>query len=362
MKKIISVLSVLLLTSFAVFAQADLQVLAIVKLNKSESITVKQLKTRTAMYEKQMGKTLTVDERRKVLDNLIEEKLMLQAAAKQNIVIPDSTVDQYFAQGLSQSLGANVTEKELAEVVKKTQGITLDELMLKQMGMNVADYKAFLKGSLTIQQFVLSQIKDEVAKNSAPTDEEIRSAYESNKSQFVQNDMMKIFMVVVPKGSDSEAAKLKCNDLRNKYIDKKLTSDQIILQAKAENSGYQAAEAIIPKTEASAAGLGMTYNTLQAVYLQDDGWVADLQETSQDYRIIVLVKKYAAKMLTISDLVQPETTVTVYEYIKQTLAKQKQMAFIQTKAAEISKSYHTADNVDMKKNGDALNKLLNWGE
>ena len=195
MKKIISVLSVLLLTSFAVFAQADLQVLAIVKLNKSESITVKQLKTRTAMYEKQMGKTLTVDERRKVLDNLIEEKLMLQAAAKQNIVIPDSTVDQYFAQGLSQSLGANVTEKELAEVVKKTQGITLDELMLKQMGMNVADYKAFLKGSLTIQQFVLSQIKDEVAKNSAPTDEEIRSAYESNKSQFVQNDMMKIFMV-----------------------------------------------------------------------------------------------------------------------------------------------------------------------
>ena len=40
MKKIIAVLSVLMLTSFAVFAQSDLQVLAVVKLNKNESIRI----------------------------------------------------------------------------------------------------------------------------------------------------------------------------------------------------------------------------------------------------------------------------------------------------------------------------------
>ena len=39
-----------LFMSAAVFAQSDLQVLAVVKLNKNESITVKKLKTRVEMY------------------------------------------------------------------------------------------------------------------------------------------------------------------------------------------------------------------------------------------------------------------------------------------------------------------------
>ncbi len=29
--------------------------------------------------------------------------------------------------------------------------------------------------------------------------------------------------------------------------------------------------------------------------------------------------------------------------------------------AELGKSLHTAENVEMKKTGDALNKLLDWG-
>ena len=47
-----------LFMSAAVFAQSDLQVLAVVKLNKNESITVKKLKTRVEMYEKQRGTAL----------------------------------------------------------------------------------------------------------------------------------------------------------------------------------------------------------------------------------------------------------------------------------------------------------------
>ena len=121
MKKIIAVLSVLMLTSFAVFAQSDLQVLAVVKLTKNESITLKQLKTRCEAYEKQMGgRTLTVDEKKQVLDTLIEERLIVQAAAKEGISIPDSYVDQYFAQYVSQLAGTNVSEKEFEEIVKKS--------------------------------------------------------------------------------------------------------------------------------------------------------------------------------------------------------------------------------------------------
>ena len=46
MKRFAIVCMMILTAAAAVFAQSDLQVLAVVKLNKNESITVKQLKTR----------------------------------------------------------------------------------------------------------------------------------------------------------------------------------------------------------------------------------------------------------------------------------------------------------------------------
>ena len=145
MKKIISVLSILMFSTFAMFAQADLQPLAVVKLNKNESITLKQLKVRCTTYEKQINRALSVEERKQVLDTLIEETLIVQAAAKAGISVPDSSVDQYFAQSMSQSLGASVSEKELEDILKKQQGKTLDEVLLEQTGMNKADYKKHLK-------------------------------------------------------------------------------------------------------------------------------------------------------------------------------------------------------------------------
>ncbi len=360
MKKIIAVLSVLLYTTFAVFAQSEIQPLAVVKLNKSDTINIKQLKTRCQIYEKQIGRTLNVDERKQVLDTLIEEKLIVQAAVKAGISVPDSYVDQYFMQGMSQSLGVNVTEKELEDLVKKSQNRTLDELLIEQTGMNKSEYKAHLKNQLLMQQYIVQINQDEIQSVSA-TDDEIRMAYESNKSSFVWNDMMKVFMVIVPKGSNPDDAKNTLVDLLNKFNEKKLTAEQIAVQSQAENSGYQAGQMLLPKTEAAAESIGMTLQTLIYMFGQKEGYTSDAEETSNDYRFISVVKKYDAKMLGISDLVQPETTVTVYDYIRSNLTQQKQQIYINNAAAELSKSLHNSENVEMKKTGSALDKLLEWG-
>lgn len=360
MKKIALSFLVMLVSVGAVFAQSDLQALAIVKYNKSETITLKQVKARCETYEKQMGKKLTVDEREQVLNALIDERLILQAAAKAGLSIPDSTVNQYFIQSMSQQVGANVTEKELNDLVLKNQGITLDQLLQQQVAMNVAEYKAYLKNQLIAQQYVVSQRQAELQKV-APTDEQIRQFYESNKASFVWTDMMKMFMVIVPKDDNPEAARIKCNDIKNKISEKKLTLDQVEVQAKAEGSGYQAGNIMVQKTEAYALNLGMSYTNLLYVFDQPIGFLSDVNETKNDYRLISIVNKYPAKMLGISDIVQPETTVTVYDYIRSNLGQQLQMAYVQTAATEISKALNTSENVDRKKTGDALKKLLDWG-
>ena len=77
---------------------------------------------------------------------------------------------------------------------------------------------------------------------------------------------------------------------------------------------------------------------------------------------IALTGKYAAKMLGLSDIMTPDTTVTVYEYIRSYLANQKATAYFSQAAQEIADALHTSQYVEEKKTGAALDKLLNWGD
>ena len=344
------------------FAQADLQPIATVKLGKSETITLKQLKSRVGLFERQANKKLSAEERKSVLEAYIDEKLILQAAAKAGLAIPDSQSDQYFLQTMMQQIGVPFSsEKELEEIILQTQGVSLDQFLKAQLGISKSEYKSLMKNQLISQNYIVSQRQAELQKI-GPTDEQIRAFYEANKASLVWTDMMKIFALAVPKGSNPEQAKLTANDLRNKIVDKKLTVEQALVQAQKPDAGYQATEGLIQKNEAYAMQIGVPLQTLLTMFNQKEGFVSDIQETPADYRILVLRKKYDAKMLSISDVVQPETTMTVYEYIRQNLVNQMQTMYLQNAATEIAKSLNTPENVEYKKTGDALIKLLSWGE
>ena len=351
--------SMMMFAAAAVFAQSDLQVLAVVKLNKSESITVRQLKTRVGVYEKQAGKVLTVDERKQTLDALIYEKLVTQAAQKADLSIADSQVNQYFLQSMSQMVGKQVNEQELNTIVRQETKMSLDEFMKQQAGMSVAEYKEYLKAQLTAQQYIVSQRQNEL-QDITPTDEEIRTFYEIHKTNFVWSDMLRLFLVYVPKGNASVDAKAKAAELLASYKNKKNTRDQIAAQSNAANSGFQAGEILINKTESSAIQLGVPYRVLIDLFSQNVGFISEVQDNETNCQFYSVIEKYDAKMLALSDIVQPGTTVTVYEYIRQNLGQQKQMEYLQKAADEISKSLDTSGNVERKKTGADLDKLLSW--
>lgn len=341
------------------FAQADLQPLAIVKLNKSETITLKQLKARVEAFQLQTKvSSYTVDQKKEILEALIDEKLIVQAAQKAGISIADSQVNQYFLQSMSQSLGRQVTEAQLAETVKQMTGKTLDELMKQQMGMNVADYKQYLKNQLMAQQYVLGSKREELAKV-APSDAEIRAFYEMNKASFVQNDMLKMFLVIYPKTGDAEAVRVKANKTLNDLKDKKTTYDAI-KKAGASDSSYQGGELLISKTAQHAQQVGLSYQELMELFGREPGYISNLNETDDNFQFYSVLEKYPAKMLALSDVVQPETTITVYDYIRQNLTQQKQQQYLMGAIQEMTKSLNTPENVDRKKTGAALDKLLNW--
>lgn len=341
------------------FAQADLTPLVVVKVNRSETVTLKQLKERVEIYQKQTGaQNFTVEQKAEILNAIVDEKLVVQAAQKAGISLTDTQVNQYFLQSLSQQVGRQVTEAEFADIVKKQTGQSLDDFMKQQVGLTTAGYKAYLKNQLLAQQYVLQQKQADIQKVSA-TDTEIKNFYEVNKSSFSQNDMIKLFLVIVPKGDDAAAAKTKANKMLNDLKDKKTTSDKL-KSGSSPSAGYQGGDLIIAKTAQHAQQLGIGIADLMDLFGYDINYVSDLNETPNDFQFYQIRQKYPAKMLGLLDVVQPESTVTVYDYIRQNLTQQKQSQAMIQAVSEITASLNTKENVDWKKSGADLNKLLDW--
>ncbi len=360
MKKIFLALMVSIFTVFGAVAQADLTPLVVVKLNKSETITLKHLKNRVALYQKQGNVTsFSVDTKKEILKALVDEKLILQAAQKSGITVPDSLIEQQFLGILQQNAGRAITEKEFDALLQAQTKQTLDEYMKQSVGMTVSEYKTQLKNSYISQQYVI-QKKGEDIKKVAATDEEIRSYYELYKTNFVRPDTMKLFLVIVPKGEDAAAAKSKAEALYKQIKDKSVTFDTLKANSVKEKT-FSAGDMIVGKTPIAAQQLGLTSGELNELFGYEIGHVSDkLNETTFDFQFYVVREKFAAKMLELSDVVQPGSTVTVYDYCKGNVTGQKQQAALAAGLKEIVNSLDSPSNVNWKKEGEALDNLLNW--
>ena len=336
---------------------SDLTPLAVIKHNKSETITAKQLRSRIEFLKKETGvPEFTTEQKKQILDSLISEKLVAQAAAKEGILISDSQVNAAFLNTFRQQLGQDVSESQLSDFIERQTGKTLSVYMKDQTGMSLEEYKDYLKNQLVAQQYVFKKKEAELKKVVA-TDEEIRSAYEMNKSAFVWNDMSKLFLVMVPKGSDAASAKTLAESLRSQYKANKSAEDKIKL---SEDNGkkYQAGYLVVAKTSAQAQQLGWSYDKLMELFGRNKGYVSELSVTDNDYQFYCVVDKYNAKMLELIDVVEPDSTITVYDYIKQRLTAQKQSQFLTTAAQDIAKSLETKSSVERKKTDKALEKVL----
>ena len=359
MKKIISKVVITAVLAASVFAQNDLQPLAIVKLNKPETITVSMLKSYSSYYQKQLRlETLSLDQKKQLLDKYIREKLVLQAAAKEGISVTDTQVNEAFINTFRQQIGQNVTEAQLSDVIKKQTGKTLDDYIKAVTGMSTVDFKKQLKNQIIIQQYVYAKNQDKI-KNAEVSNEDISKAYEMNKTKFAMNDTMKLFLVMVPKGDDDVAAKALCEDIRNKYTKDPKKSVEIV-NSPDNGTKYQAGEITVAKTVQQAQLLRWPEEKMTELFSHAEKYVSDVTKTATDFQFFVVLKKYDAKLLSLSDVVQPETTITVYDYIKGNLTQQKQYTYFKNAAQDMGKELNVPEYVDRKKKDEALNKLLNW--
>nr|WP_304242757.1 peptidyl-prolyl cis-trans isomerase [Gracilinema caldarium] len=343
-RSIVTILFALAATAL-VSAQTDLQSVALVKLTKTEPITVKQLKAEVQKIEAQTGKTLTLDERKQVLDVMINERLALQAAERDKITVSDADINQQLQQArasMAQSLGRQPTDAEFESAIKQ------------QTGMDLAAYKDQLKRLATVQKYLMTKKQDILNSIKKPSDAEIKNFYELNKVKLVRPDTVRFSMIFVPYGNDA-AAKAKAKELADKLVKDIGTSpskfDEAVLKGQSATAGYQAGDGgYLPKTPEAQSIVGQEF--MNVAFSLKQGEVSRLIENSKGYQIIKITEAYSQKNLELDDIYQLGSKVTVRDYIGNLLYQQNQQAAFDKASKELvdelragGKSYQIFDKL-----------------
>ncbi len=344
--------------STVAFAQSDLQVIAQVNYTKKEPITLGQLKKVVKGTEAKAGRKLTVDERTKLLHALIGQRLLIQASKKSGVKVLDSEVNNYFASMLSQYVGRPVNEAQFAKIIKQEYNQSLNQFFRENAGTSVAESKKMLRDEIAVQKFVLAKKKADIQRMATPSDAEIRKQYELNKQNFFRPDMLELVVIgVMKKGNDAAEIK-QVNKLRDKL--KKSPKNLASIRKNANKEGYVIQTRYALKNSMGAKALGWAVADLMKVFEKPINFVSDITDMPDNRQFFIIKKKYDAKLLALSDVVEPSQNITVYEGIKMQLSGPMQTKALQIAIQTMIEELKTKNNCKILLSDAKLKKVLAW--
>ena len=342
-----------LLTAVSGFSQANLQPAATVNLTKTEQITVGQLRIEvermeTAASEAEgAARRLTVPERRQVLDVMINEKLVLQAAERDRVTISENEVNQQIQQlrgALAQQVGRQPTDTEFAQAIRS------------ESGLDVPTFREQLRKQMIVQKYLMSKKGDLINSIKIPTDAEILAEYNIRRSELVRPETIRVSMIMVPFGDGAAArtnAKALADRLKREIGSDPSKFDEVAQRSVTPNSGFQAGDAgYLPRNAEARQLLGQTF--IDTAFSLRQGQVSNVIEGLQGFQIIKVTENYAIKQLELTDIMQLGTRITVRDYIGQFLLTQRQQTILTQASEELLKELRT------NRSFQVFEDRLNW--
>ncbi|MDR1429954.1 MAG: SurA N-terminal domain-containing protein [Spirochaetaceae bacterium] len=328
MKRIILFFALLGILSGGVFAQSDLQSVAIVRLTRSEPITVKQLRTEVERAEQTAGRALTPAERRQVLDVMINERLALQAAERDNVSVSDAEVNQQLQQLraiLAQNIGHPPSDADFEQAVRN------------ESGLDVSGFREQLKRQATVQKYLLNKKRNLFEGISPPTEVEIASAYSLSRTTFIRPETVRFSFILVPGGANAEEsarARAQAEQLLRDIGGNTGRFDDAIIRAGAPNSSYRGGDGgYIPRNVQAQQVMGADF--VNSAFALRQGEVSRIIESPRGYMIIKITETLEQKNLELTDIAQPGTNLTVRDYISNTLLQERQTQVFETAQREL---------------------------
>lgn len=238
-----------------------------------------------------------------ILNQMIEEKILLQEAEKKKIKITDVDIDE----GLKE-LKKSFTSEDDFKAELKRQNMTEKELRKK------------VKDSLSVRKLIEQEIE---AKVEPPTEQEIQNYYNEHKKDFERPDQIRVrhILIKLDKNADLKTKSKVLNTMRDIEKQLKAGADFAELAKKySEDPGS--------KDKGGDIGFfakGMMVKEFEdAAFKLKKGQISDIVPTDFGYHIIKLEEEKPGKQLELTDELElGGPPLKVKDFMKETISQEK---------------------------------------
>lgn len=307
---------------FLVAATASAQVLdqpvAIVRLTETVNIGLREIEGQLTVFEQQLGRELQAAEKQQILDALINDELLLQAAGRASVRVTQEEIQNYLSvqrQQWSQALGEMLTEEQFRRQVEQ------------QTGESWSQFVSDVTDELIKLKYVREQKADVFQSLGGVTEAEVRDFYDEQETSFTNPAMVSFRHVYADLRGKSDEERTRARELLERYRQQirngSLTFEELERRAlddasiSADNFGY-----LMRNDARSQQLLGRAF--IQTMFGLDEGDVGGVYESNVALHIVFVTDKRSARILGLDDPILPGQNVTVRQQIRSQLAAQKE--------------------------------------
>ena len=317
----------LLVCSASGYAQID-PTIARVRLTRVEVVTQKQFKQQIERLEAQLRQPLSAVQRRQILDALVDEKILLQAAERANVRVNDSEIER----------ALDAYKQDFARQLRRTAPLTDAELreLLKQQGTSFDHFQEQVANRLTVDKLITVEEKPLLQTSSAPSPEQVSDYYESNRTRYpiVSPEMVRfkqILLVTTGMGaSDTQTAKVKADEIyraiqNGEPFDK---FQEVFLSAgQSSKIGGLSFETWRRDDEQKRVTFGRDF--FESLFSLEAGKRSAVVKSNVGFHIVEVIERVPFGVLGLDDKIPPQNATTVRGYITSVLTQRSRAEVVQ---------------------------------
>ena len=317
-----AIVTVLLLLAVGLLA-ADVidKPVATVKLVRLEAITAKQFRQKVEMLEERSKSTLSLEDRKKLLDLLVGEILVKQAAAQESIAVSQAELAARMEQakksgGLSLNLNRDLTDAEFKSLVQ-------------QSGISWEEYTDQLQKALLQQKYVMQKKKAVFETVGQPAEADILDFYESNKTAFVAPDMVRFKHIYIDTRNLADKQEKDKARERAEEISRELKNgaafDELVLKySDDKTSRYKGGDFGYLRRDDQARKQLLGKDFFEAPFRMKVNESSGVLQSNIGYHVIRITEKNPFRLLALEDPIPPQNSSTVRQEIGAQLMLKKQ--------------------------------------
>lgn len=334
MKRKFCLIIITLLISNVLFADLIDQPIATIFLTKNEFVTSMQLQNKidqVQLLAQQSGLDLSTITRKKILETLIDEILISQAASRDGMAISDNELKSLLdanKKNVEQQLNQKISDEQFQQIINQQAGMTWNE------------YSISIKNQVLQQRYIVQVKKDMLENIEEPSAAEIQTSYDNNAQNLVNPKYVKLSHILVStlnlNAADKQKALENISKIYNIFKNGTNTFEKLASEHSEDTqTKYQGGNiGFVPINDPN---LKKTFgeSVFGTIFSMKKGEVKGVLETSLGYHIFKVTDITAPKMLTLDDKIRPDATVTVREYIKAGLYQEMQQRMLQKAVLEV---------------------------